>query len=128
MNDTFQAVIAYRMNKAEERMKLLEEVVRQASKDVAQIMQDMKDWKVSTVIGEVVRTEAPDPIDISLMNTATVRKTDVVKQRWSEWKRLTLEGKTPCQIARIFKCHHTAVTNAMKRNFEPAWLQKGKRT
>lgn len=128
MSDTFQAVIAYRMNKAEERMKLLEEVVRQVSKDVAQIMQDMKDWKVSTVIGEVVRTEAPDPIDISLMNTATVRKTSVVKQRWSEWKRLTLEGKTPCQIARIFKCHHTAVTNAMKRNFEPAWLQKGKRT
>lgn len=128
MNDTFQAVIAYRMNKAEERMKLIEEVTRQLSKDVAQIVQDMKDWKVSTAIGEVVRAEAPDPIDLKLLDTATVRKTDVVKRRWSEWKRLTLEGKTPTQIARLYKCHHTAVCNAINRNFEPAWLKKGKRT
>lgn len=128
MKDTFKAIIAYRMNKVEERIGLLEEVTRQLSKDMAQISQDMKDWRVDTCVGEIVRTEAPDPIDLRMLDTATVRKTDVVKQRWAQWKRLTLEGKTPCQIARIYKCHHTAVSNAMKRNFEPAWLQKGKRT
>jgi len=127
MTDTFEAVIAYRMNKAEERLNLIEGVLHQLSKDMAQIMQDMKDWKTTTCIGEVVKTEAPDPIDLSLLDTATTRKTDVVKRRWSEWKRLTLEGKTPSQIARLYKCHHTAVTNAASRNFEPAWLKKGKR-
>lgn len=128
MSETFEAIIAYRMNKAEERIGLIEDVMRQVSKDVAQIMQDMKDWKVATCVGEIVRTEAPDPIDIRLLDTATVRKTDVVKQRWSQWKRLTLEGKTPSQIARLYKCHHTAVMNAISKNFEPAWLKKGKRT
>lgn len=125
MTDTFEAVIAYRMNKAEERLRLIEEVLQHLNRDMAQVLQDMKDWKTTTCIGEIVRTEAPEPVDLELMDTATTRKVDVVKRRWAEWKRLTMQGRTPSQIARLYKCHHTAVTNAISRNFEPAWLKKG---
>lgn len=128
MNETFQSVIAYRMNSVEERMRILEDVIRNISKTVSELRQDMKDWKVSPCIGEIVRTEAPEPVDPDILETITMRSPSVVKKRWAEWKRLTLQGKTPSQISRMYKCHHTAVTNAIARNFEPAWLKKGKRT
>ena len=128
MNDTFQAVIAYRMNKAEERLKTLEAVLSQLGKDIAEIKHNIKDWKVVPFVGEIERVEAPKPIDPFILETAKLRKPDVVKKRWAELKRMTLEGKTPSQIARQFKCHHTAVLNAINRNFEPAWLRKGRQT
>lgn len=127
MSDTFQAVIAYRMNKTEERLNLIEDVLRQLNKDMAEVLQDLKGWKTTTCIGHVERMETPEPIDPVFIGSGNVRKPEVVRRKWAEWKRLTLKGKTPSQIARMFKCNHTSVCNAISRNFEPAWLKKGKR-
>lgn len=121
--ETYKAVLTHRMNELEKRMAIIEEATRKANT----FIESMKDLIVQLPENlEVEYAKTPEPIDPKLLEARSCRDKHSVNERWSEWKKLYLQGWTMARIARRFRCDHTAVCFAKKHNWRGAWSSKPK--
>jgi len=123
-DETYRAVLTHRMTEVEKRMQMIEEVVQK----ISQSIEAQKGLLVHLPAElKIEHADVPEPIDPKLLEAKSCRDKDSVKERWSEWKKLYLQGWTMQRIARRFRCDHTAVCYAKKNNWDAGWATGRKR-